>query len=408
MNGVKLLWKKRIQYLVKTYYRFVAFQFDWIIIFYTMLFLFLISYNYFPLMLQIKKQIYMEPWRSLILFTTTAMITGGSYRGYLRIADEVFLLPFYHLRKTFVTYSSYLSIVLQIGLWSLYLGLVALIAGNLGRKIFGPLQSIWLMGMMIKLINMNIKYVLFHLPKRWIIRPLKIMSQLTVWALTYYLLVNYRLASDIKLIITLIMLLLLTLIIKLKIRPQWIRWITEEVSSRSKSMALLLQEGIGERRSYLKKTLPAFNGRLLEPFNQKGGMLLLYYRILLRGSGNLKIILSILGVLIGLTIFIKEPKAIGALILFGIFLMGNFLFSIWHALKDDQFLRLFPIPLKDRNVAFKQGPLLVLILITVILFITMQAIQTVILWPPLDLLIFLGWAWIICEIKTFTLNLKKV
>lgn len=407
MRGIKLLWRKRISYLLKLYHRFIAFQLDGVILLYTLILILLIGYNYYPILLKISTQFYSRPWSDIILTLTLVPILSGSYRGYLKAADEVFLIPFNSLGKRFVSYSARLSIGLQIGVWSLYVGLWQLITWGKIDRLLGNPVSLLLLGIAVKLINMNLKYIIFHLQGPWLRRILGFLRIAFVWPLAYFLVTGHQGGIDLTLMLIVVGILVFSFVVKSKITPQWTRWITTEVNGRARNMAFLIQVPVKEKSTFRRKTLTVLSGRKLEPFTKRGGLLMLYYRILMRGKGNLKIILSILGVLIGIILFTAEPVALGVSFLFAIFILGNFLFSIWYQLKDDIWIKLYPIPLKDKLTGMKEGPLMLLLTLSTILFFLMLAFNREVFSPLLDLFCLLAWSWLLCEIKVLVLHWKR-
>jgi len=124
MKTIFDLWKKRIFYFLRLYYQFVAFQFDTVILAYTLVFIGLIGYSYFFFIKEYIALISNEPWFTLLQIATLWMMLKGTIKGYLKVADEVFLSPMNHSAKTFVGYSEKICIALGLIGWGMFVALL--------------------------------------------------------------------------------------------------------------------------------------------------------------------------------------------------------------------------------------------------------------------------------------------
>ncbi len=93
MNPILSIWKKRVLYLLKLYYKFISFQIDGTILIYSLGLIGALGFYSREIILEIIS--YMPTGYVTILLKIVLALTliGGNLTGYLKLADQVFLSP---------------------------------------------------------------------------------------------------------------------------------------------------------------------------------------------------------------------------------------------------------------------------------------------------------------------------
>jgi len=118
MNPILLVWKKRIIYLSKLYYKFISFQIDGIILVYLLGFIGVMGFYFKEIVLEVIGHMaigYLAIVPQMVLVLT---LISGNLNGYLKLADQVFLSPLNIDGRRFVEYSHFLSQGIHVLVWS--------------------------------------------------------------------------------------------------------------------------------------------------------------------------------------------------------------------------------------------------------------------------------------------------
>ncbi|WP_026478759.1 ABC transporter permease [Alkaliphilus transvaalensis] len=412
MNPIFGLWKKRMIYFTKLYYKFIAFQFDAVITLYTVALIALLGLAYFPYIDEYINLLSVNPYFKILQIITLIVLLSGEIKGYLKGADEVYLSPMNVSGKEFVSYSEKLNLTLAIVGWSLFVGLLYLLNPviKVGERVdFG---YFYILGLQIKVLYMVIKFILYQRYKTGFKRIMKYPIKGTYWVLSYVFVSRWFEGtswgiSNLAIIFSLIILLLAFYYIKNKTVIKWIPWITDEANERARILATLLGEPPREKLSSKRRTPKTFSGRKFEPFSKVGGLLLLYFRLLFRGKGNIQYIFQISTVIFIIFLLETEMWFITIGIFFITFLLSYYMVSIWNQLIEDVWIKIYPFSLKEKSRAFQLGPFIglmpLLLLISLIYFIT----NKVLIHPVIDSIVLFVWVYIVISFRT-TMVMTKI
>ncbi|MBM7615894.1 ABC transporter permease [Alkaliphilus hydrothermalis] len=413
MNTIFDLWKRRIRYFLGLYYQFIAFQFDIIILAYTLVFVGLIGYSYFFFITEYIAFISKEPWFTLLQIATVWAMLKGTIKGYLKVADEIFLSPMNNTAKVFVGYSEGLSITVGLISWGIFVVLLYILNPILQLGRIQYFVVLYMIGVLIKLIYMNLKFILYQRYKSFWGKVMGKGVKSLYWGVSFAFVRGWFGESQVIMEYSLVgilsgVLLLATLIyVKKKMQINWSSWIADESNERARMFSILMQDFSKDKYSSKKSTFPAFSGRKLEPFNPMGALLLLYFRMILRDSGNLLLILQVVGGLIAPVFIIKEVLIVSTIHLIGAFLLSHFLVSFWEQLVKDVWVRSYPFTFKDKSWAFNLGPLMLVIPIILFLIGLRIHFTGTNLHPVMELVGMLGVATITIYLKSFSLMFKR-
>ncbi|ABR49880.1 hypothetical protein Amet_3761 [Alkaliphilus metalliredigens QYMF] len=401
MNPIFTIWKKRIGYLHKLHFRFISFQIDWVIAIYAVLIFGFIGYGFYPIFHEVIVREINPLGKMVVNSFVLMMLLGGELKGYLKTADQVFLIPLSINGRQFISYSHRLSAVIHIGTWSVF-WIILYFYYRLHYQVeIMKYLALWLGGIFIKLIIINSKFIIENQRGRWkrrIIRNLFYgFCSLAIGYIVFYY--NLKTLSSMQISIGLIILGVMTslsFLIKNKVYIDWERIIEEEVNKRVKGLTVLLGEGSKNKKVFRKRTTRIFSGRKFIPFTPKGALLLLYFKIILRGKGNLLFLLQIIGgTFASIYLFnrgfgggdpsdIRSMNAIG--IVFMAYLIGDLLLSIWKSLKEDTWFIIYPYSHKDKIFSMKLGVMIGLSICLLIISVGMMILTTPLIHPTVDLI----------------------
>ncbi|AKL94672.1 putative ABC-type exoprotein transport system, permease component [Clostridium aceticum] len=423
MNAVLGIWKKRIKHLLKLHYRFIRFQVDWVILIYTILLLGLASYAVYPLVLSGFLKENNTLWKISIDLLVVVSLVQGQLRGYLKEADEVFFSPLNIIGKAFLKYSHRASMLLYTGVWTLFWSFGYLFYRyhySMDRKIY---IAVWLCGTLFKLSLMNFKFIVENQRGKWKRRIVQqMLSGFSIFLLGYSISKHSLETLNLPLLITLFILLLilfiLSLIIKDKVSIDWQRLISKDVNTRVQHLQFFLGESSREKKNTRKKTFSFLSGRKQIPFTKKGSLLLLYFRVLQRGQGNLSLLIKIMTAIFAGEYLsrrylwvtdmedIKKVSAIG--IVFTAYILGDFLLSLWLRLREDIWLKIYPFSFQDKVFAMKLGSIIALSICLLVQTAFIIFLTGAFLHPLLDLLgaVILAIFIIHLQIKLLSIKIK--
>lgn len=414
MEAIQKLWLKRVKYLATIYYKFISFQFDAVILIYTLFFAgAAIHYNLSRIYLY-RETITQGNWVMILQLVILAAMASGSYKGFLKNADEVFLTPLNQHGKAFIFYSFRLSEIIALLIWSAASLALYFFISSVGQWHIS-LWLFWLVGLLLKLIYMNLSFFIYQINSRNIRKIAKVLFYSVVWIVGYrylglwlsgvlnsYMVVTNLCGMTIMLIISIYLKKLSTI--------PWNRWITDETNSRANNYATLLKTAPIEKGSVKIKANSIANAlftwdRFL-PFDEKRALLLLYYRMIIRGKGNLSLILQLSAASLAAILIFKNSMLAGIGIFLVSLLLSDFLMSLWYNLKDNVWLKLYPISRAQQYWAYQWGAIVILLPIFILLILINVAINGAILNPVVDLFIISIWLLIITQIKAFSIYTK--
>ena len=412
MSAVKRLWSKRIRYLAGIYYKFITFQFDAVILLYTLFFAGSAIYYNLSKIYEYRDTITTGNWVIMLELAILWAIASGTYRGFLKTADEVFLTPLNEHGKAFTSYSFRLSEVLSIFIWTLSSSALYFFMLSVGEWRIGFLQF-WLLGFLLKLIYINASFVIYQIINRSTRILVKSLFYLIVWIGGYnYLKLWFLGGLSQYIIITNFSILGIILVGTIYLRNlrviSWNRWITDETNGRARNFSILLGIPPIEKNSVKIKAKSLFNGRRLLPFDEKGALLLIYYRMITRGKGNLALMLQLLGVLLGAILILKDRLLVAISICLISILLTDFLMSLWYNLKGNVWINLYPISKAKQHWAFQWGALAILLPAFLILILVNIALNGAIFNPLLDIIIFSIWLLVLTQIKAHFVYMKML
>lgn len=399
MTPVLTIWKKRIVYLAKLYYKFISFQIDGVILAYLLGITGVLGFYFKEIVLEIMGYVsvgYMAIVPQMILVLS---FVSGNLVGYLKLADQVFLSPLNIDGKEFLKYSHFLSRGIHVLVWSLIWTSLYLYY----RINFDATINIYLVvlicGSILKLAILNFKFILWNKQGRWKRRIYtvlfySIVSSSIAWILPV---LSQGFISKIKIAIyftSSVIILIISQLIKSGVSIDWERLINEETNKRVQNFAFLLRESSKEKKSSRRRTISILSGRKVLPFNQKGALLLLYFKILQRGKGNLTLLLQMYFAILAATLFGNRLVTSSGIIEIQIFtiisivfiayLVGDFLSSIWINLKEDTWFQIYPYSLKQKISAIELGPMVVLVVFLLFLNTPLSLLSGWIFNPIID------------------------
>jgi len=353
MNSIKDLWKRRIRFLVKLYYDFIAFQLDLVSLAYIIGMLIFVGYYYFPELGGYIDFIRREPFSYFLYFFSIKVATGGKHTGYLKEADELFLTPLQLYGREFLRRSHNLNRLLGGLTWGLWVGiLVALEILEVNPWGFFIVGLLWRFG------KMNVTFFIEQAGGKWIRRILRFLASLFILPLTFAWIFYWDrdLGEGLNFIVFSILLfglLVWTEKIKGKSSLHWSRMITHETNHRAQRLSAIIQVVPEEKSRGINtdRTLKIFSGRKILPFTPLGAALLAFGRRLRRGRGNLSLLLKIALVHLGASVFVEGIFVRTILHLLVFLLMHEFLLSLWNGVLDEEWFHVYPFPDK----AVKRG-----------------------------------------------------
>ncbi|MDR5659654.1 ABC transporter permease [Serpentinicella sp. ANB-PHB4] len=412
MNPVYLLWKKRMIYLVKTYYKFIRFQIDWIIMIYVLLLvggLVYLNIETIPKLSEIiQNNILLY---ALYPFLIVYIVLSGKFIAYLKPADEFFLSPLNELGKKFAKYSFLLNMGTHVLKWTVLSSIAILLYKGISDFSVKTYLPLYLWGLFIKLTFINTRFILQQQRGKWVRRGLKLLFFWTAWTLALYftpmfLMERISLYSSLILIFCAITFWLITTYFINKIQLDWGRWIQEESDMRSDQFSILLGRPPEKKKQFRKKTFSIFSGVRLIPFTKEGALYLLYFRKLTRNTGNLMLLLQLTVIALG-TVFISNNQIIFIIVLmFVMFIMSDFLVSIWSEIKDLVWFNIYPFSNKQKEKVLTLGPFIVLGTLVGIVSLINILYNGSIIHPATDIIAILLWS-ILCIVIQINIFLFK-
>lgn len=411
MNQIYILWRKRIKYLTTLYYKFIQYQVDWVILIYSIALLALMIYAYYPSVKDIPEIFAKENHATILAFVSTLFLVMGKQKPYFKMADEVFLTPLNLFGRQFITYSAKLSIGLSLFSWSVY---SLVIYGFLRNKAFIDFYSFLyflLIGLAFKLLYININYIVYHRRLKSESEYTRLVSLVAAAAVAFILLTKFFIMEELRLeYIAILPILLILAMLSFKFKQQinikWSRWINDDINNRARNLNFLLGNPATERTSSRSTSSPQLSGRKYEPFNGRGALLLLYSRTLLRGKGNLKLFASTFLLIGAINYFVSESLVKAIVNVLFIFLVGDFLTSIWHNFKDDVWIRVYPFSASDKYWAIQRGPLYAIVPLSALVAIIHLLFSATVLHPIIDVSLLVAWGMLVVFIRTSILSMK--
>ncbi len=421
MSPIWIVWKKRILYLSKLYYKFISFQVDGVILIYTLGLVGALGFSFKEILVEIFSRtatgtMVLVPQMLLLL-----ILLSGNLSGYLKMADQVFLSPLNVDGKSFLKYSHRLSSGIHLLTWFFLWSLICLYYRfHFGTSI-GTYLLILIVGAAIRWSILNFKFALWNNQGKWRRRIYKtlfygIASNIIGYTLKVLMKANVPIKVGVFYLVLLGIIFVISYFIKKYTLIDWDRLISEETNKRVQNFTFLLRQPYNEKKSTRIKTVSIFSGSKMLPFNEKGALLLLYFKTLQRGKGNLTLLLQIYfftlgGMAFGDRVIDASTVAEGSLFMavgfiFVSYLVGAFLFSLWINLKEDTWFRIYPYSRRVKISAIKLGPTLVLILFLLLTYIPISLIGGSILHPILDLMGLGILSLIIMEIQGYVIGAK--
>lgn len=421
MNPIWTVWKKRILYLSKLYYKFISFQIDGVILIYTLGLIIAIGFSFKEILVDIFSKtatghMVLVPQMLLLL-----SLLSGNLSGYLKMADQVFLSPLNVDGKSFLKYSHRLSSGIHLLTWFFLWSFLYLYY----RVHFGTSIGTYLLvlagGAVIRLSILNFKFVLWNNQGKWKRRIYKtifygITSNIIGYSLKILMKADVTMKVSGFYLISFAIICGISYFMKQHVLIDWDRLISEETNKRVQNFTFLLRQPYNEKKSTRIKTVSIFSGSKVLPFNEKGALLLLYFKTLQRGKGNLTLLLQMYfftlgGMAFGDQVIAASTIAEGSLFMavgfiFVSYLVGAFLFSLWINLKEDTWFRIYPYSRKIKISAIKLGPTIVLILFLLLTYIPISLIGGSILHPILDVMGLIIISFIIMEIQGYLIGTK--
>lgn len=377
MRPVLSIWKKRIFYLGKLYYKFISFQIDGVILIYSLGLIGVLGFYFKETVSDLIS--YMPPGYMIILlrFILALSLIWGKLAGYLKLADQVFLSPLNVDGKRFLRYSHLLNKALHILVWSFIWTILYLYYRISFNSAINVYLTILICGAIVKLGILNLKFIIWNKQGRW--RRRIYSSIFYALAFAFINISASRLIqnhiSKIKIIVYFsfsAIILIISHLLKNDILIDWERLINEETNERVRNFAFLLGQAYEGKKASRRKTLSIFSGRKILPFNGRGALLLLYLKVLQRGKGNLTLLLQMYFSILGLILFGERLINASGIVeiqtfvivsnIFSAYILGGFLSSLWVNLKEDVWFQIYPYSLKEKIVAIELGPTLLLLI----------------------------------------------
>jgi len=401
MNPILSIWKKRVLYLLKLYYKFISFQIDGTILIYSLGLIGALGFYSREIILEIIS--YMPTGYVTILLKIVLALTliGGNLTGYLKLADQVFLSPLNVGGKKFLKYSHILSKILHILVWSFIWTILYLYYRINFNATINIYLTVLVCGAVLKPAILNFKFIIWNRQGKWGRRIYNILFYFIAFGfadkVAPILTQNY--ISRIKIIIYFsfsIIVLIISQLIKNDISIDWERLINEETNKRVRNFAFLLGQPYKERKSSRRRTISIFSGRKIVSFNGKGALLLLYFKILQRGKGNLTLLLQIYFGILAFILFgdrlinsggIAEAQTFVIISnMFSAYILGGFLSSLWINLKEDIWFQIYPYTLKQKISAIELAPTFALLVVLLFINIPLNLINGWIFNPIISLI----------------------
>lgn len=421
MNPILSIWKKRVLYLLKLYYKFISFQIDGTILIYSLGLIGVLGFYSREIIMEIISCIPTGYVTTLLKIVLALTLIGGNLIGYLKLADQVFLSPLNVGGKKFLKYSHMLNKVLYISTWSFIWTILYLyyhISFNATINIY---LTVLVCGAVLKPAILNFKFIIWSKQGKWRRRIYNILFYFIVFGfldrVAPILTQNY--ISKIKVIIYFsfsIIILIISQLIKNDISIDWERLINEETGKRVRNFAFLLGQPYNEKKSSRRRTLPVFSGRKVVPFNGKGALLLLYFKILQRGKGNLTLLLQIYFAILAFILFgnrlinssgIVEAQTFVIISnMFSAYILGGFLSSLWINLKEDVWFQIYPYSLKQKMNAIELGPTFALLVVLLFINIPLNLINGWIFNPVISLIGIIAISMAIVKFHSYLIMLK--
>ncbi|SCY27787.1 ABC transporter permease [Alkaliphilus peptidifermentans] len=411
MNPIFNLWKKRIVYYSKIYKDFISLSLDAITIAYSILLIGALIYAYLPQVNDIIYAISTYPVLVALQFITVIVMIAGKRVGYLKMADEVFLTPLEEHGRHFISYSNKLSIGISMLGWSLYSLLLFIIFRNTLFDSVYSLLLLWSLGIIIKLLYINIKFWIFHKTNKSNRLSMDIVFK-GLFGISSYIIIsrwwnNGITAIEIAVLFIFAGLLLIySYRVKNRVIIKWNQWIIEEVNNRAMNFAFFLGNNPKEKQNSRSKSSATYSGRKAEPFSPKGALLLLYYRTLIRGKGNPLLLFQMTIFMFVMNYSIYDGRVSLLVNLFFIFLISDFLVSVWNNFKESIWLTIYPITYEDGNWAIKYGPIIPMLIISIFVYAIQLLFYSVAIHPLADLLIIIAWGLLVTYAKASSQMLK--
>lgn len=359
MNSIKDLWNRRIRFLLKLYYDFIAFQLDLVSVIYLLALVIFLGYYYFPEVAGYLQWIKQEPWRSFVYLFSIKVATGGKHSGYLKEADELFLTPLNLYGKGFLQRSHRLNRCIGFFVWGIWLGILAV----LDLLPVNPL-GFFLIGLLWRYIGMNGKFFLQQVSGKWIRRILGVLLAFIYLFPTFLWVSNWEsgLGEGVGFVLftaLLLMLLLWTDRKKRKSDLHWSRMISEETNRRAQRLSAIIQVVPEEKSRGINtaRTLKIFSGVRLLPFSPVGATILAFERRIRRGRGNFSLIVKIGLVHFAALIFVEQTMVQVLLNLLVFFIIHEFCLSLWNAVLDEEWFHIYPFAEKTIKRGITLGSL---------------------------------------------------
>lgn len=401
MNPILSIWKKRVLYLLKLYYKFISFQIDGTILIYSLGLIGVLGFYSREIIMEIISCIPTGYVTTLLKIVLALTLIGGNFTGYLKLADQVFLSPLNVGGKKFLKYSHILNKILYILTWSFIWTILYLYYRVSFNATINIYLTVLVFGVVLKPAILNFKFIIWSKQGKWTRRIYNILFYFIVFGFLDRVapILTQNHISKIKVIIYFsfsIIILIISQLIKNDISIDWERLINEETGKRVRNFAFLLGQSYNEKKSSRRRTLPVFSGRKVVPFNGKGALLLLYFKILQRGKGNLTLLFQIYFAMLAFILFgdrlinssgiVEAQTFIIISNMFSAYILGGFLSSLWINLKEDVWFQIYPYSLKQKMNAIELGPTFALLVVLLFINIPLNLINGWIFNPIISLI----------------------
>jgi len=344
MNSIKDLWNRRIRFLVKLYYDFIAFQLDMVSLVYLIGMITFVGYYYYPEVGGYLDWIRQEPWSYFLYFFSVKVASGGKHTGYLKEADELFLTPLNLYGKKFIWRSHLLNRALALGSWGIWVAILVLF----GILTLNPIGFLFI-GLLWRYIGMNGRFFIQQISGKWIRRFVRFIFSFFFFSLTFLWIFYWDSGVGegmvfIAFAIALMVLLSWTDRKKSRADLHWSRMISEETNRRAQRLSAIIQV-IPEEKSRginTSRTLKLFSGRKILPFSPLGAVLLAFERRMRRGKGNLSLLITIAMVHLVSLAFVEVTLVQMILNVLVFFIIQEFCLSLWNAVLDEEWFHIYP------------------------------------------------------------------
>ena len=357
MNSIRDLWRRRIAFLVKLYYDFIAFQLDIVSLLYIGAMAVFVGYYYYPELEGYIQFIQQEPWSYLVYFFSVKIAGGGKHAGYLKEADELFLTPLNLYGKKFIRYSHFLNRLQSFLSWGIWVGILTV----LGILTLNPV-GFFLTGILWRYLGMNGRFFLHRISGRWMRRIGAFFYSLLFFSLTFLWVLYWDpiIGQGVGFI-------LLSLLIgltlwwtedkKQRVDFHWSRMISEETNRRAQRLSAIIQVVPEEKSRGINttKTLKIFSGRKILPFTPLGGALMAFERRMRRGQGNLSLLLKIAMVHWVALAFAEITMVQIVMNILVFFIVQEFCLSLWNGVLDEDWFHIYPFSNKTIRTGITVG-----------------------------------------------------